>query len=65
MAVGTPLLYLAQELIPGWEADPFVKAGLSAFVTYLIKNYFDKPKVVTTYSSNDKANQVAETIKPQ
>lgn len=47
MAVGTPLLYLAQEMIPEWTADPFVKAGLAAGVTYLIKNFVEPSKVVT------------------
>lgn len=47
MAVGTPLLYLAQEMIPGWDADPFVKAGISAGITYLIKNFVEPSKVVT------------------
>lgn len=63
MAVGTPLLYLLQEVIPGWDADPFVKAGLSAGVTYIIKNLVEGPKVVTTYNSNRKAKQVANEIK--
>lgn len=47
MAVGTPLLYLAQEMIPGWDADPFVKAGISAGITYLIKNFVEPTKIVT------------------
>lgn len=63
MAVGTPLLYLAQEMIPGWDVDPFVKAALSAGVTYLIKNYFTKPQVITTYNTNEKATAVANDIK--
>lgn len=63
LAVGTPVLYLLQEMIPGWEADPFVKAALSAFVTYLLKNLVEPAKVITTYSSNEKATQVANEIK--
>ena len=47
MAIGTPLLYLAQEVIPGWNADPFVKAGISAGITYLIKNFVEPTKKVT------------------
>lgn len=62
LAVGTPLLYLAQELIPDWDANPFVKAGISALIAYLIKNFFTKPQVITTYSTNDKAASVAEDV---
>jgi len=40
MAVGTPVLYMVQELIPNWPLNPIEKAGLSALVTYLIKNFF-------------------------
>lgn len=47
MAIGTPLLYLAQEMVPGWDADPFVKAGISAGITYLIKNFVEPTKLVT------------------
>lgn len=56
MAVGTPLLYLAQELIPGWNADPFVKAGISAGITYLIKNFIEPTKVVTISKSSHETN---------
>lgn len=63
MAVGTPLLYMAQEMIPGWVADPFVKAGISAGLTYIIKNFIEPAKVITTYSTNEKAIQVAENLK--
>lgn len=63
LAVGTPLLYLLQEVIPGWNIDPFVQAGLSAGVTYLIKNLIEKPKVITTYATNEKATQIANEIK--
>lgn len=63
IAVGTPLLYLGQEMIPGWDAHPVVKAALSATITYLIKKYVEKPKVTTTYSSNAKATEVSKDIK--
>lgn len=63
LAVGTPLLYLAQELIPNWDANPFIKAGISALIAYLIKNFFTKPQVITTYQTNKKATSVAEEIK--
>jgi hypothetical protein len=47
MAVGTPVLYLLQELIPHWNLSPIEKAAISASVTYLLKNFFTPtPKTV-------------------
>jgi hypothetical protein len=40
IAVGTPVLYLLQEMIPNWPLSPIEKAALSALATYLIKNFF-------------------------
>jgi hypothetical protein len=40
MAVGTPVLYLLQEMIPSYPLSPLEKTGMSAFVAYLIKNFF-------------------------
>lgn len=40
IAVGTPVLYLLQELIPNYPLTPIEKAALSATVTYLLKNFF-------------------------
>ena len=40
MAVGTPVLYVLQELIPDWPLSPIEKAALSATVAYLLKNFF-------------------------
>lgn len=39
IAVGTPVLYLLQELIPNWPLNQIEKAALSAFVTYLVKQF--------------------------
>lgn len=45
IAVGTPLLYYVQEVIPGLtNLEPIVKIALSAFVTYLIKNFLSDDK---------------------
>lgn len=63
IAVGTPVIYLIQELIPGWDAHPIVKASISATITYLLKNFFAKPSVTTVYDTNAKAINVAEDIK--
>ena len=47
MAVGTPVLYIVQELIPNWPLTAIEKAALSAAVTYLLKNLFTPvPKTI-------------------
>jgi phosphate/sulfate permease len=46
MAVGTPVLYLLQEMIPQWHISPLLQAAIAATVTYLLKNFFDKQKAV-------------------
>ena len=33
IAVGTPVLYLVQELIPGWNVPPIAKAAIAATIT--------------------------------
>jgi len=35
LAVATPVLYLLQELIPGYPLSPIEKAALSAFIAYI------------------------------
>lgn len=46
MGVGTPVLYVIQELIPNWPLTPIEKAALSATIAYLLKNFFtDDTKV--------------------
>lgn len=45
LAIGTPVLYVLQEMIPGYDLNPLLKVAISALITYLIKNFFtDKPK---------------------
>lgn len=39
MAIGTPVLYMVQEMVPGWNIDPIYKAAISAAATYLLKNF--------------------------
>lgn len=46
MAVLTPMLYVVQEMIPGWDIDPIFKAGISAGVSYLIKNFLEPTKAI-------------------
>ena len=38
MAVGAPLLYYLQTLIPGWD-NPLLQSAISAGVTYIIKKF--------------------------
>jgi hypothetical protein len=46
LAVGTPVLYLVQEKIPGYNVDPYVKVALAAGVSYLLKNFFTSSEIV-------------------
>jgi len=46
LAVLTPVLYIIQEMIPGYNLDPIFKAGLSAGVSYLIKNFLEPTKSI-------------------
>lgn len=57
LAVGTPLLYLAQELIPNWNANAFIKAGIAALITYLIKNFVTPSSIVVKDPAAVKAVQ--------
>lgn len=48
MAIGTPIIYVVQELIPSWDIDEIYKVAISASLTYLIKNFFtsaEKPNI--------------------
>jgi hypothetical protein len=65
VAALTALLYVVQELIPGWNIGPQAKAAISALVGYLLKNYLSPAAVITTYSSNDEAASVAADINPK
>ena len=44
MAIGTPVAYIIQGMIPNWPLGSIEKAALSATVTYLIKNFFTDDK---------------------
>lgn len=54
MAIGTPVLYLAQELIPSWNLPPLAKAAIAAAITYMLKNFFtDDVKVAEKVLNED------------
>lgn len=40
LAVGTPLLYYVQELLPSLGLDTWMKIALSAIISYFIKQFF-------------------------
>lgn len=62
MAIGTPVLYLIQEMIPGWNLDPIAQAALSALITYLLKNFFAPPTVVVPAENNQQAQEIKESL---
>lgn len=39
LGVGTPLIYLAQELLPTFGLNQWQQVALSAFIAYIIKNF--------------------------
>lgn len=45
MAVGAPLLYYLQTLIPGWD-NPLLQSAISAGVTYIIKKFLTPSTVI-------------------
>lgn len=59
VAVGTPVLYLLQEMIPGWNVSPLLKAAIAATVTYLLKNFFTASAVVV----KDVPNTTVDAVK--
>jgi len=58
LAVGTPVLYAVQELIPGWEIDPILKIAVSALVAYLLKNFFEPTKIIEVNPNESKIETV-------
>ncbi len=60
MFVGTPVLYLLQEMIPGWEANPVLKVAISATITYLLKNFFAPSQIVIKNPSPNQVEAVKE-----
>jgi len=51
----------AEDFTVNWKS--IANVAVISFLTYLSKNLFANPSVVTTYDSNDKAVNVAEDIK--
>lgn len=66
IAIGTPVLDFIQRSIDmgTWQVD-WQRAGMiavSGFLVYIIKNFFDKPKVIITASSNVQADYLKEKL---
>ena len=57
LAIGTPVIYAVQELIPGWDIDPILKIAISAGLTYLLKNFFEPTKILEVNPSKAKLEQ--------
>ena len=58
LAVGTPVLYVVQELIPNWNIDNIWKIAISAGIAYLLKNFFEPTKVIETQPSENKIENI-------
>lgn len=57
MAVGAPLLYYLQTLIPGWD-NPLIQAAISAGTTYLVKKLFTDSSIVLKPSDEELINKI-------
>ena len=55
MAVGAPLLYYLQTLIPGWN-NPMLQAAISAGTTYLIKKFLTPSSIIIRPTEDDETN---------
>ena len=62
MAVGTPVLYFVQELIPHWDVLPIYKIAGAALVTYLIKSFVEPTKIIEAKPSDRKVEEVKEDL---
>lgn len=63
LAVGTPVLYALQELIPVWEIDPIYKIAISGLVSYLLKNFFERDRVITVVGKYETIKDTEQNIK--
>lgn len=58
MAVGTPILYWLQTLIPGWNIPPELKAAISAGITYIVKNFLSDDTKAAVKTVNEAGAKV-------
>lgn len=65
MAIGTPIIYVIQELIPSWDIDPIYKVAISASLTYLIKNFFTRAEKPNIQKLLDEQNEDVGIPKPR
>lgn len=67
MAVLVPCLLIIQQSLDrgeftfNWKAIGMTAVG--AFISYLVKNFLDKPKVIITTNSNVNAENIKESLK--
>ncbi len=59
LSVIVPVLVAAQGMLENSEVDFnwsfLAKVAVGAFIGYILKNFFDKPKVIITANSNEEA----------
>lgn len=58
IGVGTPVIYVIQELIPKWPLGPIEKAALSALLIYLLKNFFTPTQITMIPATKEEAAAV-------
>jgi len=57
MAVGAPVLYYLQTLIPGWD-NPLIQAAISAGTTYIVKKLFTESSIVLKPTDEELINKI-------
>jgi membrane-bound acyltransferase YfiQ involved in biofilm formation len=66
MSVLVPVLVAAQGMLENPDKDFnwnfLAKVAIGAFIGYMLKNFFDKPKVVITAKSNKEAEMLKNNL---
>lgn len=66
LSVIVPVLVAAQGMLENPEANfnwnLLAKVAIGAFIGYMVKNFFDKPKVVITTKSNEEAEMLKDNL---
>lgn len=60
IAIATPVIYMLQELIPGWNISPILKAAISATLAYLLKNFLTPGKIMVSGASAEVIQSVQD-----
>ncbi|MFP9114583.1 hypothetical protein ACLI1A_11620 [Flavobacterium sp. RHBU_3] len=66
LSVIVPVLVAAQGMLENQDADFnwsfLAKVAVGAFIGYMLKNFFDKPKVIITAKSNHEAEMLRDNL---